>query len=284
MVDDHARIDYLNAKRSVDERAFARSVRERLLAALPERPTVFEAGAGTGVTVPRLLEWGVEAGRYRGVERAEALVEHARTARAAELEAAGYDPVETDRGFRVEELSVAFEAGDALAAVDGVDAGLDLLVAQAFMDVVAVEPAVAAFERALSPGGLAYFPITFDAGTIFQPSHPADDAVERAYHRAIDARESRDSRAGRRLLDLLGRADGDLLAVGASDWVVRPRDGSYPADEALFLSCILDFVADALAGGEVAEFDDWIETRRDQLAAGELSYVAHQYDLLYRAP
>jgi len=282
MAYDHARIEYLNAKRSVDERAFARPVRDRLLAALPDDPTVFEAGAGTGVTVPRLLDWGVQAGRYRGVERADALVEHARTARAAELDAAGYDPVETDRGFRVGELSVAFEAGDALAAVEGADP--DLLVAQAFMDVVALEPAIDAFERALSPGGLAYLPITFDGGTIFQPSHPADDAVERAYHRAIDDREGRDSRAGRHLLDLLGRADGDLLAVGASDWVVRPRGGSYPAEEAHFLGCILDFVADALADAGVAEFDDWLATRREQLAAAELSYVAHQYDLLYRAP
>jgi len=282
MARDHARIEYLDAKRSVDERAFARPVRDRLLAALPDDPTVFEAGAGTGVTVPRLLDWGVQAGRYRGVERAEPLVEHARTARAAELEAAGYDPVETDRGFRVGELSVAFEAGDALAAVEGADP--DLLVAQAFMDVVAPEPAIDAFERALSPDGLAYLPITFDGGTIFQPSHPVDDAVERAYHRAIDDREGRDSRAGRHLLDLLRRADGDLLAVGASDWVVRPRGGSYPAEEAHFLACILDFVADALAGAGVAEFDDWIATRRDQLAAAELSYVAHQYDLLYRAP
>ena len=282
MAPDHARVAYLNAKRSVDERAFARPVREELLAALPDAPVVFEAGAGTGVTVPRLLDWGVDAGRYRGVEQSATLVEHAREARADELDAAGYDVRRTDEEFRVRDLTVTYDEGDALAAVEETDP--DLLVAQAFMDVVPLSEAVPAFERALSPGGLAYFPITFDGGTVFQPDHPDDDAVERAYHRAIDARPGRDSRAGRHLLDALGRADGELLAVGASDWVVRPHGESYPDDEEFFLDCILDFVADALADSDALDATEWVETRREQLAAAELSYVAHQYDLLYRAP
>ncbi|QLG28123.1 class I SAM-dependent methyltransferase [Halorarum halophilum] len=281
MAGEHARVRYLDAKRTVDERAFDRRVRERLRSALPPAPSVFDAGAGTGVTVPRLLDWGVDAGRYRGVERSAELVEHAREARAAELERAGYDPDPTESGFRVADLEVAFERGDALEAARTADA--DLVVAQAFVDLVSLPEAVDAFEAALAPGGLAYFPITFDGGTIFQPDHPDDDAVERAYHRSIDDRPGRDSRAGRHLLDLLRRADGDLLAVGASDWIVRPHDGSYPADEAYFLECILGFVADALADADV-DAEGWVETRREQLAAGELSYVAHGYDLLYRAP
>lgn len=281
MAHEHARVRYLDAKRTVDGRAFDERVRERLRSALPPAPSVFEAGAGTGVTVPRLLEWGVDAGRYRGVERSAELVEHAREARASELERAGYDPDSTDSGFRVADLEVAFERGDALEAARTADA--DLVVAQAFMDLVSLPEAVDAFERALAPGGLAYFPITFDGGTLFQPAHPDDDAVERTYHRAIDARPGRDSRAGRHLLDLLRRADGELLAAGASDWIVRPREGSYPADEAYFLERILGFVTDALAGADY-DAEGWVETRREQLAAGELSYVAHQYDLLYRAP
>lgn len=281
MAGEHARVRYLDAKRTVDDRAFDRRVRERLLSALPPSPSVFDAGAGTGVTVPRLLEWGVDAGRYRGVERSAALVEHAREARTSELERAGYDPDPTESGFRVANLEVAFERGDALEAARTADA--DLVVAQAFADLVSLREAVDAFEEALVPGGLAYLPITFDGGTVLQPDHPDDDAVERAYHRAIDDRPGRDSRAGRHLLDLLRRADGDLLAAGASDWVVRPRGGSYPADEAYFLECVLGFVADALE--EVGhDADGWLGTRRDQLAAGELSYVAHGYDLLYRAP
>ena len=56
-----------------------------------------------------------------------------------------------------------------------------------------------------------------------------------------------------------------------------------PADERYFLARILDFVADAVEGtGD--EADAWLRTRRQQLDAGELSYVAHGYDVLYRVP
>jgi hypothetical protein len=280
-VTDHARVRYLESKRSVDDRALSRRVSAELRDRLPPSPTVFEAGPGTGVTVPRLLSWGVESGRYRGVERSAALVAYSRTERATELAAAGRDVSRTETGFRVADLDVSFVAGDATKAVRNGDSAPDLVVAQAFMDLVPVEETVALFEDALSPGGLAYFPITFDGGTVFQPDHPDDDAVEAAYHRAIDADPGRDSRAGRHLLDCLRRGDGDLLAVDASDWVVHPHDGVYPADEAHFLDCILGFVDDALSASDV-DARDWLATRRAQLDAGELSYVAHGYDLLYR--
>jgi len=55
---NHARVRYLESKHSVDERSRSRRVSERLFEALPEAPTVGEAGAGTGTTVPWLLERG----------------------------------------------------------------------------------------------------------------------------------------------------------------------------------------------------------------------------------
>lgn len=284
---DHARTRYLDAKRTVDERGFDRRVRERLLDELPPSPSVVEFGAGVGVTVPRLLEWEITAGSYRGIERDGDLVTYARSSRADAIESSGYAVERSDRGFTAatadsaQTLDVAFEQGDALS-VDAAEA--DLVIAQAFADLVPLDDLVAALERTTRPGGFAYLPITFDGQTLFQPDHPADEAVERAYHAAIDAEDGRDVRAGRHLLDRLRAADGRLVAAGPSDWIVRPRDGAYPADEAHFLSCILDFVADALAGSAVEGADDWLATRREQLAAGELTYVAHQYDLLYETP
>jgi len=270
---NHADGGYLEAKRTVDDRALDRRVRDRFLDELPEAPRIREAAAGTGVTVPRLLDWGVTAGDYVGVDRDGDVIALARERRASEC---GGAPAEA--GFRVDDLTVRFERGDALTAFAGDDA--DCVVAQAFLDLVSVDDALDAFADALRPGGVVYAPITFDGETAFQPDHPADDAVVAAYHDAMDAEPGRDSHAGRHLLDRCRARDGDLLAVGASDWVVYPP---YPADERGFLATILAFVADAVEE-RVDGADDWLRTRRRQLDADELSYVAHGYDVLYRVP
>jgi SAM-dependent methyltransferase len=279
---NHANTRYLEAKRSVDERHRSIRVRDRLLEALPEHPRVLEAGCGTGITVSRLLRWGVDPDQYVGVDRDRGVVAFARSTRSAALRYASYDVTETDVGGRVGNFSFRFETGDALVAFEEKE-NADLLIAQGFMDLVPIREAVSVFEATLRPGGLAYFPITFDGGTAFQPSHPADESIERAYHDAIDAEPTRDSQSGRHLIDLLRERAGTLVAVGASDWIVRPQGGDYPADEQYFLGTILDFIAEALRSTETIAATDWLDTRRKQLAAGELTYMAHQYDLLYRS-
>jgi len=286
---DHADVRYLESKLTVDERARSRRVVERLLAELPDGPTVLDAGAGTGATLRLLLELGVRDGTYRGVDRSEALVEHARRALPADLageyEVRRWDDVAGDdgegrEGFEVGRFEARFEVGDALDLPDG---SADLVVAQALLDLVPIVVAVDRIEGALRPGGLAYLPITFDGVSVFLPDHPDDGVVVDAYHAAIDEQPGRNSRAGRRLIELLGERDGELLAVGASDWIVRPRGDGYPADEAYFLGRILDFVEEGVAGRGV-DANDWLAERRGQLDAADLAYVAHGYDLLYRAP
>lgn len=275
------KIRYLEAKRSVDERSLSVRVRDRLLSALPPAPVVFEAGCGTGVTVPRFQSWGVDDARYVGVDSDPEVVAFAREVRPAQLRRTG-STGESGTGDQSGRLDFEFETGDALSAVSASDP--DLVVAQQFMDLVDVPRALDRFETALGPGGLAYFPLTFDDLSVFQPSHPADDAVLAAYHATMDDRENGDSRAGRHLADTLRRRPGDLLAMDASDAIVRPRNGRYPHDERFFLGSILDFVASEVPSSAVPGRDEWLAARREQLAAGELLYVAHRYDLLYRTP
>lgn len=308
---EHADVRYLTAKRSVDERALSRRVRDQVVAALPRAPRIVEAGPGVGVTVPRLLSWGVTAGNYRGIEIDPGLVAHARQTLPAVLRRTGHEVTRTPGGCRVEGLSVRFDVGDAVETLSAGDSdpsnardsdslskehskspsdrggkprGADLLIAQSFMDLVDHEAALAAFTRTLSPGGLAYFPITFDGETIFQPDHPRDEAVLDAYHRTIDSESGRDSHAGRHLADRLRAAEGTVLDVAASDWIVRPQDGRYLHDEQYFLRQILGFVEAALESRPVDGGQKWLATRREQLARGQLIYVAHGYDLLYRTP
>jgi SAM-dependent methyltransferase len=279
---EHAQVRYLEAKRSVDEESRSRRVADRFVAALPATPRVLEAGAGTGSLVPWLVERGVTAGSYRGVEASAAVVAHARHARPAELRYRGREVTTQQAGSRVADLGFCFEVGDALAKLPDDEA--DAVVAQQFMDLVSIPEAVEAFTDALAPGGVAYFPLTFDGLSVFEPGHEADGAVERAYHEAIDQTAGRTSHAGRRLATHLQRAPGELVAMDAADGIVRPRRGGYRADERYFLECILGFVESSVGPESAPAIDDWLQTRRQQLARGTLLYVGHRYDLLYRTP
>ena len=52
-------------------------------------------------------------------------------------------------------------------------------------------------------------------------------------------RRSGDARAGRHLFGVLSELGAEVVDMGSSDWVVFPRAGAYPGDEAYFLRCIL---------------------------------------------
>lgn len=288
--EEHAAARYLSAKRSVDDRARDRRVKASLLDALPATPRVLEAGSGAGFAMPTLLEWGLEPASYAGVDADAGVVSFARWMLPRLLRRRGYGVTATERGCRLEsDAPVGFETGDALERLPKLApaGGADLLIAQSFFDLVPLEEALDAFERALAPDGLVYAPSTFDGETIFLPEHPADAAVIEAFHADMDGDPGRDSRVGRHLIDGLRHRGATLEAVGASDWIVRPTptagrgDGpGYRADERHFLATILGFVADAAA--DVEGGSEWAAQRRAQLAAGELSYVAHGYDLLWR--
>jgi hypothetical protein len=303
---------YLRAKRSVDDRALDRRLlgifRERLAertASTPGPLRVLEAGAGIGTMVARLIDWEVlppGETRYVAVDRdagALAGVESfLREWAASRGEPASVDDSDGD-AFVVETdaRTVAVEpvAADAVAFAGERSGEFDGLIGMALLDVLDLD-GLDALLGALAPGGTYYFPIAFDGGTRFRPSHPDDRAIERLYHRHMDEKPGGDSRAGGAALARLREADGStLLGAAGSDWVVRPIDGEdgYPGDEAFFLRHILDTVEEAVgevlaADGEtkssisVADFDDWLESRRKQVDAGELVYLTHQLDLLGR--
>lgn len=283
---NHARPRYLLAKRSIDDRAFDPHVKQVLLDRCVATPRIVEAGCGTGNTVKRLLDWGIERFEYCGIDTDPEIISFARRFCPQELRYAGVAVRESDEGGTVESASFTFEVGNATMRVpDAADA--DLLIAQAFADLVPPRTMVQTIEETLGPMGLAYLPITFDGGTVFSPVHEFDELVERAYHRGLK-RSGQYPHAGRRLINRLHDRPGELLAVGGSDWIVRPVDGRYPADERYFLSCILEFVETVVDPGSVGmetdEFANWMQTRRNQLKDRKLIFATHQYDLLYQMP
>lgn len=262
---------YLHAKRTVDDRAIDRRVLDRLERELPEGPLdVVEIGAGVGTGISRLLDWGVLAGdvSYTAIDRRAENVAAARE----HLLGAGF--IEEGDRLRQDDVTVSLVAGDAFDALDG---DYDLLIAQAVLDLVDLDSALPPLFAALSPGGLAYFPITFDGGTFFDPGHPFDGQVVEAYHRDMDREGS--SRTGRLLLSAVPEAGGEVIAAGSSDWVVYPP---YRDEEREFIGHILDTIEGALAADPGDEFEDWLTARREQVERAELTYVAHQLDVLCR--
>jgi hypothetical protein len=331
---------YLAAKRSVDDRAINERVLRRLASELRERSRdrdrsrlhVLNLGAGIGGAAARLIERDVFPAGV-GVTCTLVDVREANAAAARErlpewARAAGYDVTDLADGsggsagdpgdpeFRVEAesrtIDVEVRVADAFQVVE--EGEWDLLVGQAFLDLFDLDEALPDLLSALEPGGLCYFPITFDGGTVFEPATDvlAPTDLERAFHNHID-RSGGDSRAGRHLLTGLSREDASVLAAGSSDWVVHAHgeheaegsgndgdardidggtadgtdasDDGYPADEELFLRFIVDTVADALADDAESELTtktlaEWRERRHEQLDIGELVYIAHQLDVL----
>jgi hypothetical protein len=93
------------------------------------------------------------------------------------------------------------------------------------------------------------------------------------------------SRTGRRLLALLQRPDLELLAAGSSDWIIHPRNGAYSEDENFFLHSLITTVERELAGKSgpaPSGLTVWSRTRRQQVDAGTLSFLARNLDFLAR--
>src|SRR5580693_2671976 len=288
---------YLAAKTTVDDRALNQQVRTELCRLMPAgAPRILEVGAGLGTMVARLLDWRVvAAGEYVLLDADRQLLDCSRRWLSDWAAAQGVRGDLLPDGLQVGALRVRLvhaELGDYLEAAHGELA--DVLIANAVLDLVDVPAVLPGLLRLLVPGGVYWFTINYDGETIFEPGHPLDDQVMRAYHRDMDeriryGRPAGDSRTGRRLFHYLRDASAPALAAGPSDWVVSAGpDGNYPGDEAYFLRSILSTIQNALRSREdwvdPANLADWLAARGRQLAAGELVYIAHQLDFVGRSP
>ena len=282
---------YLLSKQSVDDRALNRTVLDSLKANLPDAPIrIIEVGAGIGTMLARLLRWDVVTkADYVLVDE---IVENIESARewiprwAAEtglsVERIGGDQM---RVFdQVHDVHIRLECADVFDFIQKKSAPADLLIAHAFLDLLLMPesmPKLLALTKSL-----AWLTVNFDFMTSFEPkiNSALDEQIERLYHATMDTRPTGgDSRAGRHLFGHLRRAGAQVLAAGASDWVVHAVNGKYPADEAYFLHFILHFFEESLtghAGLDAIAFANWLKERRAQIERGELVYIAHQMDFL----
>ncbi len=280
---------YLAAKRTVDDRALNQVVWHHLADAVKDmqrnqqRPLrVLELGAGIGTMVERMLAWRLfdadAAGvHYTLLDADPTLLQTARS------RLSGYPAWLALDFVPANVLDYAADAAQAASP-----AGFDLLIANAFLDLLDLPTALPQIRTLLVDGGIFYFTINFDGATLLEPTlDPAlDAAIELAYHQTMDTRitdghPSGDSRTGRHLFTQLPASGFDVHSAGSSDWVVFPIDGAYPADEAYFLQFIVDTMHKALRTNPALaadRFAAWIAARHAQIKRAELVYIAHQLD------
>ncbi len=291
---------YLLSKQSVDDRALNRLVLDDLKARLPVTSmNVIEVGAGIGSMLRRLLGWGIlpPSVDYTLVD---VMPENISYARDWLPEWAGQNnyQVETLAGGDIRlsasasVVQIHFIQADVFDFVQSQHDRADLLIAHALLDLLPLPESLPKLFSLIQPGGLAWLTANFDGLSAFEPViDPALDAqIELLFHRTMDERitggvRSGDSRTGRHLFAYLEGAGAEIISAGASDWVVYPLQGQYPADEAYFLQFILYFFESSLSGCpelDQAQFAGWLAARRLQAERCELVYIAHQMDFLVR--
>jgi hypothetical protein len=282
---------YLLSKQSVDDRALNKDVLHALKANLPPQPIrIIEVGAGIGTMLRRLMRWDVI--RLAEVVLVDEMMENIEYASvwipkwAEEAGLSAERPGESQaRVFdQTRDVRIQFERADVFDFIQKNKEPADLLIAHAFLDLL---PMPESLTKLLSlTNNLAWLTINFDGMTTFEPVIEArlDEQIERLYHKSMDTRPTGgDSQSGRHLFSHLRDAGAEILAAGASDWVVHAVNRRYPEDEAYFLYFILHFCEESLMGHpelDAEAFKLWLQERRAQIERGELAYIAHQMDFL----
>ncbi len=284
---------YLLAKQSVDDRALNHVVLETLRANLPVEPIrIIEVGAGIGTMLRRLVRWDIlRKAEYVLVDEMAENVDFARGWIPQWAAEAGLSVQANSDGTLLlfdytRQFQIRFERADVFDFLQRNKAPADLLIAHAFLDLL---PLPVGLSKLMSlTKSLAWLTINFDGMTTLEPTINAalDTQIEQLYHKTMDTRSTGgDSRAGRHLFGHLAGTGADILAAGASDWVVHAIRGSYPSDEEYFLYSILHFFEESLTGHpelNADAFANWLTERHAQIERGELVYIAHQLDFLVK--
>jgi len=284
---------YLLSKQTVDDRALNKDVLAALKDNLPPEPfSIIDAGGGIGAMLARLLSWEVVSQvKYTLVDGMEENIRFARSwlswwIRNNELEKRGVGSNELWAFNARRDLYVKLVQTDVFDFIAQKPEAADLLIAHAFLDLLPMPESLPKLFTLTK--NLAWLTVNFDGVTTFEPviDPELDARIIRLYHQTMDTRPGGgDSQSGRHLFGHLKQVGAKIEAAGASDWVVYPVDGRYPADEAYFLQFILHFFEESLSGHPelgAADLAGWLEKRRRQVEHGELVYIAHQMDFLVR--
>lgn len=284
---------YLLSKQSVDDRALNKDVFNALKASLPDHPIrIIEVGAGIGTMIRRLVHW--DALRKAEYVLVDEMAENIKYASAWILQWAKEAGLGVERSAQnqvrvfdaVRDVQIRFECADVFDFIQKNKTPADLLIAHAFLDLLPMPESVSKLLRLTN--SLAWLTLNFDGVTTLEPliDEKLDALIESRYHSTMDTRPTGgSSRSGRLMFSHFKQAGAEIVAAGSSDWVVHPRNGSYPQDERYFLHFILHFFEQSVwTCPELTEekLQAWLQARHQQIERGELTYIAHQLDFLVK--
>jgi len=299
---------YLEAKKGIDDRSLNRRVWHALVQRLgkikssPDKPiTILEVGAGIGTMIERMLDAKLlsfaiytaidmsEENKIRAYERMQTWAA-GHDMRFGESSGGNWNLVGVNN-----RIEIRFNNEDFFDFASREKGRFDLIIANAFLDLVNIQASLPLMSELLERGGLFYFTINFDGLTVLEPAidEEIDDLILNLYHKTMDERMvngklSGDSRAGRHLFSCLKEAGMQIIDAGASDWVVFPEENGYRQDDSYFLHFILNSIRQSLIGGALQDsseldpgrLNDWICKRHNQIENNELIYIAHQIDFV----
>src|SRR6266498_2970146 len=285
---------YLLSKQTVDDRALNKDVLNALRASMPPQPvSIVEVGAGIGTMLKRLVTWDIFcAGEYVLVDAMEENIAYAREwipqwAVEAGLSVERIGENQLHLCGQTRDIQIRLECADVFDFIQRNKKPADVLIAHAFLDLLPMPESLAGLLSLTK--GLAWLTLNFDGVSSLQPvvDLSLDEKIERLYHATMDSRfTGGDSRMGRKLFEHLRSVNAEILAAGASDWVVYANDGKYSVDEKYFLQFVLRFFEGSLKDCDELNpvvFERWLAQRHEQIECSELVYIAHQMDFLVKA-
>jgi SAM-dependent methyltransferase len=285
--------DFLAAKFGLDERSLNPAVNATLLQQVVAMPAlqVLDVGAGAGASIARIQRWRPSGcWSLTALDRDEDLLRLARMAALSQLPGSAAGPGDSVRSA---EAGIAVDFAACELREFRPRGRYDLVLAHAFLDLVPLEPALAAIARCLRPGGLLYATINCDGAPEIAPPYE-DTAFEAAllavYAQSMDARRvdglaTGGACCGRQLIARLPEQNYRVLACGSSDWHMVPRAETYPDRDRECLQVLLELLWQEGRKSErlsLPALRHWHEQRLRLLQACRLEMRVPNVDLLAR--
>jgi len=290
---DYSFAQYLLAKQSVDDRALNQNVINCLKSNFPDgKLRIIEVGAGIGTMLKRLLNWGlVYRAEYYMIDEMTENIDFAYKWIPGWAQDLGLgSEVSPDGQLRIyddlHDVIVHLINSDVSDYIRKNTQQADLLIAHAFLDLLPMPDTLMGLFNLLKPDGFAWLTINFDGVTILEPviNEALDEKILGLYHQTMDTRlTGGDSQSGRHLFSHIKTCGAQVMAAGASDWLVFAENGKYPFDEKYFLNFIMNFFYESLTDHPDLDpevFSKWLSERRAQINEGKLVFIAHQIDFL----